>query len=161
MFEQVKPIYALTWVSLCSFKALLASYNIYYSPVLISLLLSTKSLNSCIDPPTSTYKKSNVSYGISSLQSLMAYSFATPYLSFSKPTQTLIEPVVPTIENLPVVSVFFLTPISFHGPPANNGQLYAPAMNQNISPLLPPLLNSSCFNLCFTTLVFISPHHPP
>jgi hypothetical protein len=82
----------------------------------------------------------------------MAYSFAAPHLTFSKPTQTPIEPAVPTIENLPVVSVFFLAPISFHGPPANNGQSYAPAMNQNIVPLLPTiaeliLLQSMLHNL--------------
>jgi len=136
-------------------------YSIYHSSVLISLLLSTKSLNSCIDPPTSTYKQSNVSYGTSSLQFLIAYSFATRHLPFSKPTRTPIEPVVPTIKNVSVVSLFFLAPISFHGPPANNGQSSTPAMNQNITPLLPPSLNSFCFNLCFMTLVFISPHHPP
>jgi hypothetical protein len=134
LFEQVKPIYAFTWVSLCSFKALLAPYSIYHSPVLISLLLSTKSFNSCIYPPPSTYKQSNVSYGTSNLQSLMSYSFAATLLPSSKPTQMPIELAVPAIENLSVVSVFFLAPISFHGPSANNGQSSAPTMNQNITP---------------------------
>jgi hypothetical protein len=100
-----------------SYRSIVGALQYMPSPFLISHLLSTKSLNSCIDSLPSIYKLSNVFYGTSSLQSLMAYSFVAPHLPFSEPSQMPIAPAVPTTENLLLVSVFFSAPISFHGLP--------------------------------------------
>jgi hypothetical protein len=128
-----------------SYRSLIGALQ-YPSPVLISHLL----LPILISPLW--YLKFTISYGLLPAASL---------LPFSKPSQMPTRLAVLMNENLQAVSVFFSAPISFHGPPTNNGQSPAPVLNQNIAPLLPSPQNSFGFNLYFMTLVFIFLHHLP
>jgi hypothetical protein len=67
----------------------------------------------------------------------MAYSFAYPHPTPSKPTQTLTRQAAPkSTGGFCVVFVFFWAQISFLGPPTNNGQSPAPALNSNTAELI-------------------------
>jgi hypothetical protein len=141
--------------------ALLVPFNICPSLVPIYPLLSTKSLNSCTVLRPYTCKPSNASYDTLNPLFPMAYSFAAPPPTPFTPTQMLTGPAVLITENPLVVSVSFLAPISSPGPPANNGQLPALALNPNIALLLPLPLNSFGSNPYSATLAFTYPLPPP
>lgn len=130
--------------------SLVAPCNICHSPTLISPSLSTKSLNSCIDPLPYPCKQSNVSYGTSNSLSPMAYSFAYPHPTPSKPTQTLTRQAAPKL----------LVLLCFSRPKSHFLVLPQTTDSRPLQHLIRISLNSFGSNLCCATLTFTSPPHP-